>query len=288
MESLVTTKNDNLIVFPHCPKTGGTTLKERYRYNNSDFIVWDWATVESAIPDTAKVLFGHDVPLGKLHNTFSSKNLVHITCLRDPIDRMMSMYNFFKTQLKYMDPDQTDVDFYLWFINKDVMRPMRFTKQYEYYLFQHIDHIKWFENETLKGTLFINDMYQNTVLDWDVERDTTVINWDKVEQCYAHKNEVEDYNMNFAWEQILSKFDHVFFQEDDIVVEFDKLLDQYELDLTPDTTMTRTNETYVDLERNKLKYVKFKDLDSSLQEVVELDLKQDIEFYNRCRERWKH
>jgi len=101
----------NLIVFPHCPKTGGTTLKERYRYNNSDFVVWDWATRESDIPGTAKVLFGHDVPLGKLHNTFTDKNLIHITCLRDPVDRLMSMYNFFKTQLKYMDPDQTDVDF---------------------------------------------------------------------------------------------------------------------------------------------------------------------------------
>ena len=53
-----------------------------------------------------------------------------MTCMRDPVERIMSMYNFFKTQLFYFRPGNPDVDFYLWYINKDVLRPMLTPKQY--------------------------------------------------------------------------------------------------------------------------------------------------------------
>ena len=31
----------NTIVFPHCPKTGGTVLKERYINQNNNFAITD-------------------------------------------------------------------------------------------------------------------------------------------------------------------------------------------------------------------------------------------------------
>ena len=47
---------DNLIVFPHCPKTGGTTLKERYKHHNKEFLVVD---DNPHVKDYTKIIFGH-------------------------------------------------------------------------------------------------------------------------------------------------------------------------------------------------------------------------------------
>ena len=52
--------------------------------------------------------------------------------------------------------------------------------------------------------------------------------------------------------------------------------------------MIFTNETKHDLEKHNLEYVNFYDLDDDLKYLVELDLKADIEFYDRCEEKWKH
>ena len=51
----------NIIIFPHCPKTGGTTLKERYRNTNASFRITD---LGHNINDQAKVIFGHSVQIG--------------------------------------------------------------------------------------------------------------------------------------------------------------------------------------------------------------------------------
>lgn len=274
----------NVIVFPHCPKTGGTTLKERYRHQNKSFAVTD---LGDTVNNDTKVIFGHNVQLGHYEKILDN-NLIHVTCVREPISRIMSMYNFYRTQLFYLNPDANDIDFYLWFINKDVLRPMPVTKQYEYYLYQHVDHVSWFEDQSLKDIFHMNDMYLNTVLTWDVEKDTSYVDNEKLQQKLKLKNEIETNNMNVTWERIMSKMDHVFFQEEDIVTEFDSLIEHYGLDLKAWKDMTITNETRYDLDRNKLDYVKYYQLDEDLKYLVELDLQADIEFFKRCEDKWRH
>ena len=197
------------------------------------------------------------------------------------------MYNFYRTQMLYMNPDSPDIDFYMWFINKDILRPMPVTKQYEYYLYQHVDHIDWFNNGTLKNTFTMNDMYLNTVLTWDVKKDTSYVDNTKIQQKIKEKNEIETHNMNITWERVMSKIDHVFFQEDDIVTRFDDLIAYYNLDLDVWEEMVYTNETSHDLSKHNLEYVKYHQLDEDLKYLVELDLQADIEFYKRCEDKWK-
>ena len=281
------TKEDtmsNVIVFPHCPKTGGTTLKERYRNQNNTFAITD---LNHKVNSKTKVIFGHSVRIGYYENILKN-NCVYMTCLRNPISRIMSMYNFYRTQILYMNPDSPDIDFYLWFINKDVIRPMQVTKQYEYYLYQHVDHTNWFADGTLADPFSINDMYSNTVLTWDVEADKSYVDNNKLEERIKHKQQIEQQNMNVTWDQVVNNFDHVFFQHEDIVDIFDDLLIKYNVKMQAWEDMIVTNETKHDLEKHNLEYVNFYDLDDDLKYLVELDLKADIEFYDRCEEKWKH
>lgn len=272
------TASTNLIVFVHGPKTGGTTLKERYKHDNKEFLAVD---EDPHANDYTKVIFGHNAEIGSWENKFPNKNIIYVTCMRDPIKRIMSMYNFFKTQLFYMRPDSSDVDFYLWYINKDVLRPMLITKQYEYYLYQSGHKI------SAETDYSIHKMYQNIVLDWDVKADTSAINQDKVAEFQLEKDEIESFNMELTWNKVMPSFDHVLFQDTDIVTEFDNLLKQYNINLKPWTDMTETNETAYDLRKQGYGYTEFDELQSDLQAMVLVDLKHDIEFYNRCVNKWK-
>jgi hypothetical protein len=165
---------------------------------------------------------------------------------------------------------------------------MSITTQYDYYLRQHVNRLQWFEDGTLKNEERVNDMYLNTVLTWDVDADTSYVDMEKLEKCIAHKQDVQEHNMNTTWDRIVSNFTYVLFQDTNIVKKFDQLLESHEMNLTPWHEMTVTNETKYDLYRHKLQYTKFSDLDSDLQYLMRLDLKADIDFYNRCKEQWKH
>ena len=277
-------KSNDLLVFPHCPKTGGTTLKERYRHGNESFVVTD---LGDRVTDKTKVAFGHSVQIGEYDKQFD-KNIVYLTCVRDPISRIMSMYNFYRTQLFYLNPDSPDVDFYLWFINKDVIRPMPVTKQYEYFLYQHVDVDEWFADKVIMDNTVVNDMYNNTVLTWDVKEDKSFVDNKKIQKRLQEKNKIETHNMEVTWERIMDKMNHVFFQCEDIVSKFDDIVAHYRLDLKVWDKMTVTNETKYDLKRHKLEYVSFFELDEDLQYLVELDLQADIEFFKRCQQKWKH
>ena len=72
------------------------------------------------------------------------------------------------------------------------------------------------------------------------------------------------------------------------MTEFDSLIEHYGLDLKAWKDMTITNETRYDLDRNKLDYVKYYQLDEDLKYLVELDLQADIEFFKRCEDKWRH
>ena len=101
------------------------------------------------------------------------------------------------------------------------------------------------------------------------------------------KDEIESFNMELTWNKVMPSFDHVLFQDTDIVTEFDNLLKQYNIDLKPWTDMTETNETAYDLRKQGYGYTEFDELQSDLQAMVLVDLKHDIEFYNRCVNKWK-
>ena len=131
-------------------------------------------------------------------------------------------------------------------------------------------------------------MYTNNVLTWDIVHGRTYVDNTKVEYYTKQKNKVEHKNMNVTWNRVISEMQHVFFQDDDIVNVFDNLMNEYNLDLIPNNKIIRTNETAYDLNKNDLSYVKFNDLDNDLRHMMELDLKYDIEFYNRCKDKWKH
>jgi len=277
---------DNLIVFPHCPKTGGTTLKERYMYDNEGFVITD---LGEQVTKNTQVVFGHSSQIGYYESQFPNKNIVYMTCLRDPIDRMMSMYNFFKTQLLYLNPNCGDIDFYFWFINKDIVRPMLVVKQYEYYMGQHVNKLLWEKNQDvlISTNDIINLHHLNTILEWNVDTQTVSIDKVKEKILISQQQHAEKNNMNATWDRVIKDFDHIFFQDDNIVSVFDDLLNQYNLDMIPRKEMIRTNETSYDLKKNNLEYIKFTDLDSHLQSIVKEDLKYDIEFYDRCKDKWK-
>jgi hypothetical protein len=273
------TASTNLILYPHCPKTAGTTLKQRYRYDNKEFCVYDDEHDNDDFINNTKVIFGHGVEINLWEDTFPDRNIIYITCLRDPIERMMSMYNFFKTQLFHINKNSLDVDFYLWYTNKDVIRPMPAVKQYEYYLQQSDCYSQ--------SHLVDYDLYNNTILTWDVEADATSINKDRVSQLQMIKDRAEEHNMELTWNNVMQRFDHVLFQDTDIVKEFDNLLNHYDMNMEPWRDMTITNETSYDLNKQGYNYIRFGDLKTNLQELVLEDLKYDIEFYIRCVDKWK-
>ena len=125
------------------------------------------------------------------------------------------------------------------------------------------------------------------ILKWDVTLDKTSVDAGKLADCKAVNTEIQSHNMEMTWKHVMLHFDHVFFQDTNIVKTFDELLNKYELEMTPWEEMTITNETKYDLNKNNLAYVTFEELEEDLQTIVLEDLKQDIEFYNRCKDKWK-
>lgn len=108
-----------MIIFPHIPKTGGTTfvnyvsskLKsdevlildyEKLRIGPDSGKIYDYKKVVDKYflgltkeeKDKIKFLTGHAVPYG-IHKHFS-QSAKYITFLRDPIERTVSLYNYFR------------------------------------------------------------------------------------------------------------------------------------------------------------------------------------------------
>jgi hypothetical protein len=91
----------NMLVFMHIPKNGGTTLRYSFAKNVSPTILVsanDDAMVENPymcwhMGRLLPCLIGHQDASGLIYR-FVDRPLVHVTMLRDPIERAISLYNY--------------------------------------------------------------------------------------------------------------------------------------------------------------------------------------------------
>ena len=106
-------KENKVIVIPHIPKTGGQTLRNHFhRYLlPGEFIhlgPWGrqmdktssqkpWEERPQREQLRARIILGHQVTKEKIEKVFRGyKQIAYITCLREPVERWVSEFNFKK------------------------------------------------------------------------------------------------------------------------------------------------------------------------------------------------
>ena len=102
---------NDISVFFHIYKNAGTTIKERYR-NNKNYIFEDvllkkifWYPHSTYInylktEFTNILMSGHAIRfVGLLEKQFENANISYITTLRDPLERIISAYNYYKFKM---------------------------------------------------------------------------------------------------------------------------------------------------------------------------------------------
>ncbi|MCF7844284.1 MAG: sulfotransferase family protein [Kiritimatiellales bacterium] len=100
-----------LFAFLHIPKTGGTTICHHMVRNCEEGeIISAYNTVEGvkAIDhfrdmtqeeqNRVRAVFGHNVYMEEIENFFEDRDVMRVVFLRDPVDRILSLYNFFRRQ----------------------------------------------------------------------------------------------------------------------------------------------------------------------------------------------
>ena len=270
-----------IIVFLHVPKNAGTTLRERY-VNNDRFCMVNGEPFKKDkwhLDVPPQVVFGHTAQIGIMEQYYPNEEIIYVTSLRDPAERVMSQYNFWKTQVKYMRPEfNGNMDFYVWFTNKDIIRPMRHVKQYEHYYLNHVDYYKFLEQGKIVNDYSLHDIYQNSVLWWDGVK--TTINNEYLDELQKRNDEIEEKNCNFAIDIMEEKVDYVMFPEDaDFVRQFDTLMLQYDIQMET-ANIERTNETNLTMKKQNIEYTKLEDLSESDQQMVISSLQYEYKFYN--------
>ena len=250
------------IVFLHIPKTAGTTLIERY-WHNDNFCACDRETVNDH-----DVIFGHTAKFDKWDDV---RPVVYVTALRNPVERIMSQYNFTLTQLTYMNPNnQVGLDFYTWFINKDQMRPMPYTSM--------IDFLNQCNGHWRNDIHEYDTMYSNQILHWDGEK--TSIN----QVAYQNYTEIKRANdqRNYTWFQqnTQQRITHYINTNNDIVQEFESICDIHGIVFNEIRDINHTNVTSDTLKFQGSEMIQFNDLSTTNQQLVLDDVKYDMELYN--------
>ena len=130
----------------HVFKNGGTTLVERYRHNPGFVyqrvpgeVVYDYQgdnhkvyPFEFLDAERADIIFGHGVNF-ELDKWLPLNHIRYVTILRDPVQRLLSAYNYYKLEMFNILGYVTRIDFNTWFFNKSRLLPTPTYWQYQHF-----------------------------------------------------------------------------------------------------------------------------------------------------------
>lgn len=276
----------NVIAFLHVFKNGVTTIVDRYRHNpkfvyvrDSEFglLNHDTETIPSRrVPLKViksydpRMLIGHGVEIDLFD--LPKRNIVYVTCLRNPVDRMISAYNYYLLELSTIwGRDAGHIDFFTWFINKNRLLPTVCNYQYEHFVKK--------PNYDLLKTLCSGAIMNSHLM---TDRKATV-NQTELEWIYEQQRR----HVHEALLLLRNKCQHVLFMDDDYMYKFDKLVKEYDIPCEPDREVVHTHGTAPELAEIKKKYVTYDDLDEDSKNLLMIHMEQDIDFYNKCKEEFK-
>ncbi|MDA9302388.1 sulfotransferase family 2 domain-containing protein [bacterium] len=249
------------IKFLHIPKTAGTTLIERL-WHNPNFGAVDRE------PQLAEqqVQFGHSVKFDE-----PDPDTIYVTALRDPVERIMSQYNFVRSQLHYMNPDNpTELDFYTWFINKDHFRPMRYTSM--------IDWLNQCQDYWTRDIMEYDRLYSNQILHWDGT--TTGIDQQQADELTQRKQQVLERHYDWFMTNTHPRISHYISTGTDVIAEFEGICEQYNISFDSTRDITRTNVTSQTLKFQKSHSILYSDLPGEQQHMIQADTQYERKIYD--------
>ena len=297
----------NIVAFFHIPKTAGTTLKERYKNSDNFYVVDDELKKNREwYPKVTRnsVFFGHDVEIGMIEKMYPKAKVHYICAMRDPKERIMSSYNFIKTQAKYINPSFTgDLDFLLWFANKDIIRPMPHLHQYQYFYKKHVNMMSFYKsNALMDDQLAMESLYMNTEIliaekgenEEGYHETKSYIDNKKKMELLEKTDAIEKRNSKFALGLAKKHFDEVWFTDPNrtrnknFVERFDEILEKYNIKVIPDKTIERTNDTKLTMERQGLEFISYDMLSDEYKQIVGFANRWEQAFHEEMKEHFEN
>ena len=248
---------ETLAVF-HILKNGGTTLVDRYRHNPTfvyqridDEVIFNYKQsnqtkvyVDDCQDKNIRMIYGHGVDF-KWDNHLQNP-VKYATILRNPIERMMSAFNYFRLEMINIHNHITNIDFQTWIINCDRLLPTPVYNQYQQ-----------FSSNNRQCSMRID--YGRKL--------------DKFTQTKVFEEALEN----------IEKISYILFMDDNYIEKFDNISGEF--GLTPNKSVTHTHSTSKRLQENGIDYVHFNDLYNIEKELMMETVSEDLEFYSYCKER---
>lgn len=202
----------------HILKTGGTTIVDRYRHNPgfvyqrvANELVFNFKqdnaytiSIDELVAQEIDVVFGHGVDFEWSNRRYPVE---YATVLRDPIARIVSAYNYFRSEMIEIHNHASDIDFITWFINRSRLIPTPVFAQYQHFA----------NNRSCLYTDF------GRSIDHSQERQL----------------------LRFAKEQT-QNLSYVFFIEDNYIQHIDKLFEKYNMVPNTTVVKTNTSSYHLD------------------------------------------